>query len=507
MSLAHCVMVQGTASDVGKSVIATALCRVLADEGFRVAPFKGQNMSLNAAVTPDGREIGRAQAAQADAARVPARVEMNPVLLKPEGDTRSQIVVLGRATGTRSAREFWRDREALWPTVQASLRTLRSEYEVVVIEGAGSPAEMNLRRGDLANMRVAAAARAAVLLVGDIERGGIFAQLLGTLALLPATDRRRIRGLIVNKFRGDPALFAGGVRYLQRAARLPVLGVLPHDRRLDVPEEDSLALDGRDGSAAGVPASAAGVLDIAVIRYPHISNFDDFAPLARAGAAVRYVRDAAALGVPDLVVLPGSKTTISDLEWARESGIGARLRALADAGVPILGICGGFQMLGTSLRDPHGIEGPARVVRGLGLLPVSTTFRRAKQTVLVRGCIANGGALIPAPDLEICGYELHSGDSRADGPVPFATLTRPNGRRVRDGAVSVDGRVIGTYLHGLFENEVLRETLLATLARRRGITLPAGTVAADRYAHLAAWFRAAIDVPALLTTIGLERRA
>lgn len=493
-------MVQGAASGVGKSVIATALCRVLADEGFRVAPFKGQNMSLNAAVTPDGGEIGRAQAAQADAARVPARVEMNPVLLKPEGDARSQVVVLGRATGSRSAREFWRDRAALWPTVRASLRTLRSEYDVIVIEGAGSPAEMNLRRGDLANMRVAAAAQAAVLLVGDIERGGIFAQLLGTLALLPARDRRRIHGLIVNKFRGDPALFADGVRYLQRAAGLPVLGVLPHDRRLDVPEEDSLALDGQGGSAAGR-------LDIAVIRYPHISNFDDFAPLARAGAHVRYVREAASLGVPDLVILPGSKTTISDLEWVRESGIGARLRALADAGAPILGICGGFQMLGSSVRDPHGIEGPARTVRGLGLLPVSTTFRAAKQTVLVRGRLANGGTLVPARDLDISGYELHSGDSRADGVAPFATLVRPNGRRVRDGAVSADGRVIGTYLHGLFENEVLRETLLATLARRRGITPPAGTMAADRYAHLAAWFRAAIDVPQLVGTIGLERRA
>lgn len=493
-------MVQGAASGVGKSVIATALCRVLADEGFRVAPFKGQNMSLNAAVTPDGGEIGRAQAAQADAARVPARVEMNPVLLKPEGDARSQVVVLGRATGSRSAREFWRDRAALWPTVQASLRTLRSEYEVIVIEGAGSPAEMNLRRGDLANMRVAAAAQAAVLLVGDIERGGIFAQLLGTLALLPARDRRRIQGLIVNKFRGDPALFADGVRYLQRAAGLPVLGVLPHDRRLDVPEEDSLALDGPGGSAAGR-------LDIAVIRYPHISNFDDFAPLARAGAHVRYVREAASLGVPDLVILPGSKTTISDLEWVRESGIGARLRALTDAGVPILGICGGFQMLGSSVRDPQGIEGPARTVRGLGLLPVSTTFRTAKQTVLVRGRLANGGTLVPARDLDIRGYELHSGDSRADGVAPFATLVRPSGRRVRDGAVSADGRVIGTYLHGLFENEVLRQTLLATLARRRGITPPAGTMAADRYAHLAAWFRAAIDVPQLVGTIGLERRA
>ncbi len=499
MSLARCVMVQGTASGVGKSVIATAICRVLADEGFRVAPFKGQNMSLNAAVTPDGGEIGRAQAAQAEAARVAARVEMNPVLLKPEADARSHVVVLGRAVATQDAREFWRERASLWPIVRASLRTLRSEYDVVVIEGAGSPAEMNLRRGDLANMRVAAAAQAAVLLVGDIERGGIFAQLLGTLALLPATDRRRVRGLIVNKFRGDHELFSGGLRYLRRAARLPVLGVLPHDRGLDVPEEDSLALDGSD-------TARAGSLDIAVIRYPHISNFDDFAPLARAGAAVRYVRDPGGIGVPDLVILPGSKTTISDLEWLRESGIGARLRSLADAGVPILGVCGGFQMLGATLRDPRGIEGAPRSVRGLGLLPVSTTFRAAKRTVLVRGRLENGGALIPAADIDLQGYELHAGDSRADGAAPFATFIRPNGERVRDGAVSADGRVIGTYLHGLFENERLRASLLASLAGRRGIAPPFGSAATDRYAHLAAWFRAAIDVQSLLGVIGLEPR-
>ena len=494
-------MVQGTASDVGKSVIATALCRVLADEGFRVAPFKGQNMSLNAAVTPDGREIGRAQAAQADAAGVRARVEMNPILLKPEADSRSQVVVLGRSTGSRSARDYWRDRAALWPTVRGALRTLRSEYDVVVIEGAGSPAEMNLRRNDLANMRVAAAAQAAVLLVGDIERGGIFAQLLGTLALLPATDRLRVRGLIVNKFRGDPALFADGVRYLRRAARLPVLGVLPHDRQLAVPEEDSVALDRSEGPVAGA------ALDIAVIRYPHISNFDDFGPLAAAGAGVRYVREPASLGVPDLVVLPGSKTTIADLEWMRETGIAARLRALVDAGIPILGICGGFQMLGVTLRDPDAVEGLTRTVRGLGLLPVSTTFRAAKRTMLVRGRLANGGMLVPATGLELRGYELHVGDSRSSGAAPFATLVRPDGRRIADGAVSADGRVLGTYVHGLFENETFRAALLLTLARRRGVSPPSGATAVDRYAHLASWFRAAIDVPQLLTMIGIDHHA
>jgi adenosylcobyric acid synthase len=331
-------------------------------------------------------------------------------------------------------------------------------------------------------MRVAAAAQAAVLLVGDIERGGVFAQLLGTLALLPPADRRRMRGLIVNKFRGDPALFTAGVRYLRRASGLPVLGVLPHDRGLDVPEEDSQALERTDN------APARGPLDIAVVRYPRIS----------------YVRDAAALGVPDLVVLPGSKTTIADLEWLRDSGIGARIRALADAGVPLLGICGGFQMLGTALRDPAGIEGPARTVRGLGLLPVSTTFRAAKKTVPVHGRLANGGTIVPARDLELRGYELHAGDTRGADVIPFATIVRPDGRRVADGAVSADGRVAGTYLHGLFENAELRSCILLELARRRGIAAPVGVTAVDRYAHLAVWLRSAIDVPALLETIGVR---
>lgn len=491
-------MVQGTASGVGKSVIATALCRVLADEGLRVAPFKGQNMSLNAAVTPDGGEIGRAQAAQADAARVAARVEMNPVLLKPEGDTRSQVVVLGRATASRDARDYWRTRSALWPTVRAALGTLRAEYDVVVIEGAGSPVEMNLRRADLANMRVATAGDAAVLLVGDIERGGVFAQLLGTLALLAESERRRVRGLIVNKFRGDPTLFAGGVRYLHRAAHLPVIGVLPHDSALGVAEEDSLGL--------GEPVPAAGALDIAVIRFPHISNFDDFAPLAEAGAAVRYVREPRSLGVPDLVVLPGTKTTLDDLEWLRAGGLAARLAALADLGVPLLGICGGFQMLGRRLSDPDGVEGPPRMVRGLGLLDAATVFRRAKHTVPVDGTVEHGGALFGASGAQLRGYELHCGETNVAADRTFAALRRPDGTRVVDGGLSEDGRIVGTYLHGLFENDALRRALLHSLALRRGIDPPVGVAVIDRYARLADWFRSAVDTPWLLRTLNAPRR-
>lgn len=490
--LAPCLMVAGTASDVGKSVVATALCRVLAEEGFRVAPFKAQNMSLNAAVTPDGREIGRAQAAQAEAAGVAVRAEMNPLLVKPETDGRSQLVVLGRSVGSVAAADYWRRRADLWPVVTGALRTLRREFDLIVIEGAGGAAELNLRHADVANMRLAAHARASVILVGDIERGGIFAQLLGTLDLLQPAERRLVRGLLVNRFRGDRGLFASGVSILERRSGLPVLGVLPYADDLAVPAEDSLALDRpRAGSVDGP--------DIAVVRYPHVSNFDDLEPLAAAGARVRFVRRAAELGVPDLVVLPGSKTTIADLEWLRARGIGARLRALADAGVPILGICGGFQMLGQTLADPGGAEGPPGTVRGLGLLDVKTVFTPAKQTVPVEGRLTGDTFLGPA-GTDVTGYELHLGETQRREARSFAELRRePSGERVLDGAVSANGLVLGTYVHGLFAHRAMRSALFAHLVECRGFVHSAQPLGDDRYAALSAWFRACVDVPMIAT--------
>ncbi|MDE3111582.1 MAG: cobyric acid synthase [Chloroflexota bacterium] len=495
MKLARCVMVQGTASSVGKSVVATALCRVLADDGWRVAPFKAQNMSLNAAVTPDGAEIGRAQAAQAAAARVAPRAVMNPILLKPERDDRSQLVVLGRATGSAATRDHWRGRTRLWPVVRSSLRALRREHEVVVIEGAGSPAELNLRRFDIANMRVAAEARAAVILVGDIERGGIFAQLLGTIDLLPAADRRRVCALLVNKLRGDRSLFEGGVRILRERSGLPV-HVLPYAPDLGVPAEDSAAL---------VAASDGNGPEIAVVAYPHMSNHDDFEPLAAAGARVRYVRRAAELDDPDLVVLPGSKTTRSDLAWLRARGLDARIATLAARGTPTLGICGGLQMLGRQLRDPDGVEGRPGADDGLGLLPVRTTLERRKRTFQVRGRIGAAGLGLSA-GLPFDAYEIHVGSTRRDGARPFAQLTRtPGGRRVLDGAMGASGTVVGTYAHGLFANDELRVALLAYLARRRGRDFAPRPLPADPYVAVAAWLRASIDVPALLESCGIAR--
>ncbi len=413
--LAPCLMVQGSASGVGKSVVATALCRVLREEGFRVAPFKAQNMSNNAAVTADGGEIGRAQAAQAEAAGIEPTVEMNPILLKPEADDRGQLVVRGRVVGSYAARDYWRHRGELWPVVTASLDTLRRGYDVVVVEGAGSPAELNLRRSDLANMRVARHAGARVLLVGDIERGGIFAQLLGTLDLLPASERRLVRGLIVNKFRGDRTLFDDGARILARRAGVPVLGVLAYEPRLPVPPEDTQSLETRPA----VDATAS--LHAALIAYPRLSNFDDLDPLQAAGVDVRVVRSPGELGLPDLIVLPGSKATIADLTWLRGSGLATAIVRAGGQGVPIMGICGGFQMLGDWIEDPDGVEGPSASVPGLGLLPVRTRLTEVKTTSLVEGTTSSGTSLVPS-GTPVHGYEIHVGVSELGSAVPFASI-------------------------------------------------------------------------------------
>src|SRR5712691_627491 len=379
-------MIQGTGSGVGKSVLATALCRLFARAGYRVAPFKAQNMSLNAAVTADGGEIGRAQAAQAEAAGLEPTVDMNPILLKPEADDRSQVIVRGAPVGRFTFGEYARMREELAPIVQDSLERLRATSDIVIIEGAGSPAEINLRAIDLANMSVARMADAPVLLVGDIDRGGVFAALVGTLALLEPSDRARVAGFIINKFRGNPALLAPGLEELAARTGVPVLGVLPHIAGSLAPAEDSLSLD-------EYPASSGPcALDVAVVRLPRIANFDDFEPLAREpGVRVRFITSAAELRGTDLVVLPGSKSTASDLGFLHKCGLARAITRLAAGGHPVLGICGGYQMLGTSLQDPNGVESARPVIPGLGLLRAVTTFAREKTTVQVRARVLAAG--------------------------------------------------------------------------------------------------------------------
>ena len=508
--LGRVLMVQGTASHVGKSVLVSALCRILRQDGFRVAPFKAQNMSNNSYVTADGAEIGRAQAVQAEAAGVEARAEMNPVLLKPEADSHAQVVLMGRPLTSARARDYFELKATLWESVAQSLDTLRRENDVVVIEGAGSPAEINLKATEIVNMRVALHADAPVLLCGDIDRGGVFASLVGTLQLLDDAERRAVRGLLINKFRGDVGLLTDGLDWLEEYTGKPVVGVVHHFRDIHIPEEDSVALDITPPSS-----SATAVLDVAVVQVPHISNFDDFDPLAREpGVALRYVQHGDRLGDPDMVILPGSKTTIPDLMWMEQQGISRAVSAAHDRGTAVVGICGGYQMLGQRLLDPDGIESNIGEADGLGLLPLSTTFAGSKETHRVQATVrgeagAAGGLLSGAAGEPVIGYEIHMGRTVGEGFVPpFAVHDRADApvtaATAFDGAMDASGRVLGTYIHGLFHNAGVRRAMLGELARRKGVTLPDGVdVTRDReYDRLADWVRDSLRMDLVYGMIG-----
>jgi adenosylcobyric acid synthase len=458
---AKTLMIQGASSSVGKSLLVAALCRWFARRGVRVAPFKAQNMSNNAAVCLDGAEIGRSQAVQAVAAGIEPMADLNPVLLKPEADARTQVIVMGRPWRTLVAGAYYQQRAALWSVITAALDRLRATYDLVLIEGAGSPAELNLRAGDMVNMAVAGYAQAPVLLVGDIDRGGVFAQLLGTLWLLEPAERALIRGLLVNKFRGDFSLFADGVRILENRSALPVLGVVPFMHDLHIPEEDAAPLD----STGATVCRAAAAVDIAVIQLPRIANFDDFAPLAaEPGVRLRYVSSCAALGRPDAVILPGSKSTIADLIWLRERGLALAIVRLAASGAAVVGICGGYQMLGRCIRDPQGVESSQPEIAALSLLPIETAFEPSKATHQIEARIdAAPGWLANLAGATIRGYEIHLG--RTVAQRPWLTLTQRGQQPVtmRDGAVDASGRVWGCYLHGLFANQALRHGWLSSL--------------------------------------------
>jgi adenosylcobyric acid synthase len=459
-------MVQGTASHVGKSVLVTALCRIFRQDGFTVAPFKAQNMSLNSYVTPDGGEIGRAQAVQADAAGVEPSVEMNPILLKPEADSRSQVVVLGHPQMSVAAAEYYRLKTHLWPIVTEALRRLRSQYEVVVIEGAGSPAEVNLMDGDIVNMKIARFCRCPVILVGDIDRGGVFASLLGTLWLLSPRDLSLIKALVINKFRGDLALLEPGLRFIERKAGIPVAGVIPYFHDIHIAQEDSVTLEQLK------PRQSSAQIDIAVIRLPHISNFDDFDPLDKEnGVRVRYVNSIENLNHPDLIVLPGSKTTVADLDWLKESGLARRLTELYQRGVCIIGICGGYQMLGKYINDPDHVESGVRQSRGLGLLPITTAFLPTKETHQIKGnVVADRGLLAEVQNVSFEGYEIHMGRTENDeGGAVFCIRERSSKPcDALDGCLDASGRVLGTYIHGLFHNQELRRGILRHIAGLKG---------------------------------------
>jgi len=506
--LAPALMVQGTASNVGKSLLVTALCRLFRQEGLRVLPFKSQNMALNSCVTPDGGEIGRAQAVQAEAAGVPPSVDMNPILLKPEGNRTSQVVVLGKAIGTMAAAQYHAYKPELRGVIAGCLRRLREQCDLLVIEGAGSPAEINLKDHEIVNMHVARAADARVLLVGDIDRGGVFASFVGTMELLDPEERALVGGFLVNKFRGDPELLRPGLEFLTNRTGVPVVGVLPFLPRVRGADEDSLSLESRRGRRA-----SPGELDIAVVRLPRISNYDDVVPLEHEpGVVVRFVEHPRELDGADLVVLPGSKSTVSDLDWLRRSGLVDQIEARAARKEPILAICGGYQMLGESIEDPTAIESPQPSTPGLGLLPLRTRFEAPKITAQVRARCASPTFLTDQLDVgaEVRGYEIHMGrvEATAEAGRPIFEITERNGTRARapEGCIARDGAVVGTLLHGLFENEGVRASLLAHLRRRRGLpALPPSPVPSrdQEYDRLAAALREHVDVTAIRRIAGL----
>ena len=494
MSRAKRIMVQGTMSGAGKSLLCAALCRIFAQDGYRVAPFKSQNMALNSFVTRDGLEMGRAQVVQAQAAGVEPDVRMNPILLKPSSDTGSQVIVGGEVRGQMSAAAYFKMKRQLIPEILAAFDSLSEEADIVVIEGAGSPAEINLKADDIVNMGLAKLVDAPVLLAGDIDRGGVFAQLYGTVALLEPEERARIAGLVINKFRGDVDILRPGLAMLEEKTGLPVLGVVPY-LHVEIEDEDSLSerLNARD---------AVKPLDVAVIRLPHISNFTDFIPLEQHELlGVRYVQRARELGAPDLVILPGTKNTMEDLLWLRQSGLEAAVRRLAQAQTPVLGVCGGYQMLGQTLDDPAGTEsGKPLSLAGLGLLPTRTTFDAQKRRTQVRA-VALGA---PFAGARMTGYEIHNGRTTVNGE-PFC--------RLADGTPEgcVCKNVFGTYLHGLFDSGELTQALVKLLCARKGIspreTRPT-SMAEYRQAQfdlLADGVRGALDMGAVYRAMGIKK--
>lgn len=468
------LMLQGTASDVGKSLLTAALCRIFKQDGRRVAPFKSQNMSLNSYVTPDGKEIGRAQGMQADACGIAATTDMNPILLKPKKDMAAQVVVHGKPIGDWDARTY---REQYLPQaeriVREALARLREQYEVVVLEGAGSPAEVNLKDRDIVNMRLAAWADAPVILVADIDRGGVFASIVGTMEILEPEERERVQGVIINKFRGDLSLLAPGLKWLERRIGKPVLGVVPFLDDLPLEDEDSASLDGKTGLSAAAASAASHPLDIAVIRLPRISNFTDFDPLHREPCVrVRYVRSVREWGAPDVVILPGSKNTVEDLLFLRESGLEKLLLNHIDHGGSTIGICAGYQMMGSRLLDPDLIESDVPELPGLGIFPMETVFTPDKRTEQISGSVIAEG--FGARGVPIEGYEIHMGRTRFLQPVssPFRIrLNRlPDTPEVyhMDGAATEDGRLWGTYVHGIFHNDEFRRGWLNEMRRATG---------------------------------------
>jgi adenosylcobyric acid synthase len=472
--MAQALAILGTGSDVGKSLITAGICRLMRRTGVRVAPFKAQNMSLNSFVTPDGREIGRAQALQAEACGIPPHVDMNPILLKPESDNRSQVVVRGEVFGKQDAKTYFDSRRKLWSVVTESYRRLASQYEMIVIEGAGSAAEVNLKQRDLVNWPVVKLAKAQVLLVADIDRGGVFAQVVGTLDLLEPAERAQVRGVIVNKFRGDATLFADGVQFLEARTGIPVLGMVPFLYDLNLDQEDSLDL-----TCYRVKNFTSDRINIAIILLPHMSNFTDFNALAAEDdVALKYVSSPVALNDPDIVIIPGSKNTLADLSYLKEQGYPPALQDHIDGCQEVVGICGGYQMLGQTISDPYTVE-QGGMSCGLGYLKVETELKQAKRTVQVEAMPTD---TLVHDQSTVRGYQIHMGVTvrtneypcfkmqrclaPIEGDHPLTSMTEEE----CDGAIREDGLVWGTYIHGVFDEPRFRRAWINRARVRKGLS-------------------------------------
>ena len=477
---AKAIMVQGTGSDVGKSILVCALCRILQQEGLKVSPFKAQNMSNNSYVTVGGGEMGRAQVAQAEAAGLLPVVEMNPILLKPTGNNGSQIITMGKPIGHMTANEYYGNKDQMLDIAKEAYSALSEQYDIIVIEGAGSPAEVNIKDNDIVNMKIAEIADAPVILVTDIERGGSFAWIVGTLELLNSDERERVCGIIINKFRGDMGILEPGIEMLEERIGKPVLGVLPYFTDINIDNEDSVCLDNSDRKLDNKNYKPSeSKIDIVVIRLPRISNFTDFDVLKREkDICIRFVDDAQSIGKPDLIIIPGSKNTIGDLTFIKENGIADKIKNLAKSGTMVIGVCGGYQMLGKEIRDSENAESKITQIRGLGLIDAKTTFMLQKNTYQIKARLHSD--LASRSDLnnfntrsELTGYEIHMGETELlNGTLPFLKIIERSEKEVcmDDGAVSDDGNVIGTYVHGILDNDEFRLELINCLRRKKGLS-------------------------------------
>ena len=495
--MAKAIMVQGTTSNAGKSFLAAALCRIFRQDGYKVAPFKSQNMALNSFITEEGLEMGRAQVMQAEAAGIAPAVCMNPILLKPTGDTGSQVIVNGKVRGNMSAADYFAMKKELIPDILEAYHSLEKEYDIIVIEGAGSPAEINLKDDDIVNMGMAAMVDAPVLICGDIDRGGVFASLFGTVKLLNADEQARIGGLIVNKFRGDASILAPGLTTLEELTGKPVLGVVPY-LRLDLEDEDSL-------SERFNRNERRGLVDIAVIRLPRISNFTDFNPLERVEqVSLRYVSSVRELGDPDVVILPGTKNTMDDLRWLRQCGLESAISKFAARGGAVVGICGGYQMLGEHLSDPDGVECGGEL-RGMGLLAARTVFQGQKTRTRVEGRVCGGDGIFESlHGTPFYGYEIHMGATESE-LAPFAELEQ-NGQTKSDGLFQ--GNVWGSYVHGIFEHAEFTRQFVNCILKAKGLEEETGCVDWDVYKQqqydlLAESVRKSLDMPAIYRLMGM----